>query len=245
MVPCECGKQFNDLTDWKSHSYVTGHCCIYKCRKLSSAASIRGFALKSGTSTFITHRYSDRNVTAPSKTLSNERHYPPPYDVWKGLAYSNLDPTESCYPLLGTWNAPAASILHPPKGWPQLPDASQVPTPFTMHPAGVCSPFPDAVWKIPESTRQPNLAYQSPDGTIWPTPVPLTKFQTAAHYHSLNSRPALILMAIPHSVVTPCTKSAASPTPMPRQMPPSRDSSSRPTTSSAPGTPEAPTAEFL
>ena len=175
MIPCECGKPFGDLTDWKAHSTTTGHCCIYKCRKLSSAASISGFVFETGTSsTFGTH------------------HTP--------------------YPLLSNAYFP----------WP---NTQQDLVSFTTHPIEDCSLLPKGIWKVPaSSTRQPNLTYQSPDGTTWPAPIPLTKSQTAAYHQSLNSRPAPILTAISHPMVASFTQFSNVPAPMPRQTPPAADS---------------------
>ncbi len=175
MVPCECGKPFGDLTDWKAHSTMTGHCCTYKCRKLSSAASISGFAFDTETSsTFRTN------------------HTP--------------------YPLLSNAYFP----------WPST---RQDPVSFTTHPIEDCSLLPNGIWKVPAfSTRQPNLAYQSPDGTVWPAPVPLTKSQTAAYYQSLNSRPAPILTSIPHPMMASSTQFSNVPAPMARHTPPAADS---------------------
>ena len=210
MVPCERGKPFDDLTDWKAHSTTTGHCCIYECRKPSSAASIPDFAFETATSsTFMTSRTPAWNAPATSKVFRSEGYHPLSYEPWKGLVSSRLDPTESrdpSPPLLGTVNAPAVS---------------------TMHSLKCCSPLPDALLNVPaSSTRQPNLA------TIWPPPVPLTKSQTAAYYQSLNSQPAWVPTTIPHSVMASSTKSAFTPAPVPRHVPPAGYSDPRSTTSS-------------
>ena len=66
MAPCECGEQFRDLTDWKAHSTRTGYCCIYKCRRLASAASIPGFAFGTATSATFGNYPSPWNALAPS-----------------------------------------------------------------------------------------------------------------------------------------------------------------------------------
>ena len=128
MVPCECGKQFDDLTDWKAHSTMSGHCCIYKCRRPASAASIPGFAFDIATSsTFKTSHTAAWNASETSKKISSELCHPVPYDVWKDQVSSKVDPTKS-YPLLGTWNTPAASTLHPSRIDSPLPDTWQGPS---------------------------------------------------------------------------------------------------------------------
>ena len=211
MVPCECGKPFGDLTDWKAHSTTTGHCCTYKCRKLSSATSISGFAFKNHTPA--------RNLwngPATFEDFRSEGYHPPSHDAWKGLVSPSLDP------LLDTWNI---STLHSPNSYFPLRSTWQDPDSFTTHPIEGSSLLPNAIWKVPtSSTRQPNLACRSSDGTIWPAPVPLTNSQTAPYYQSLNSRPAPILTAIPHPVVASSTQFSNVPAPMPRQTPPAADS---------------------
>lgn len=140
MVPCECGKPFDELTKWRMHSTMTGHCCIYKCRKSTSAASIPSFAFETATSSIsVTDHTPAWNAPALSGILSRE-DYNLPYNAWAPAAsrfhpgqkyylFYNphmapllSNPTKSCYPMLGFWNAPVASTLRPPKACSPLPD---------------------------------------------------------------------------------------------------------------------------
>ena len=110
--------------------------------------------------------------------------------------------------------------LYPSPADSPLPYAWQGPIPFGDNPPQYCSPLPSTVWKVPvSSTRQTDLTYKSPDGTTWPALVPLTALATAAYYQSLNSRPALKMTPVPHSVVAPSTNSATTHAQVPHQVP--------------------------
>lgn len=149
MVPCECGQPFDDLTDWKAHSTATGNCCIYRCQKPNSAASSPGFAFETPTSsTIVTSRASAWKAPTASEGFLNEGYY---YnlsdDAWKGLVTSNMD---SCYPLLGAWNAPAVSTLHSPNSVQSHPQIilqkiahrSIMPFPKSQYPLQGCRTSP-------------------------------------------------------------------------------------------------------
>lgn len=232
MVPCECGQPFDDLTDWKAHSTATGNCCIHRCRKPYSAASSPGFAFETPTSsTIVTSRASAWKAPTASKGFLNEGYY---YnlsdDAWKG---GNFEHGSYRKLLPVAWRLERPSSLH-------TVFSKQCPISSTNYPTKDCSPFHNAVPKVPiPSTRLPNFAYQTPDGKIWPAPVTPTESQAKAFYLSLNSPPVLVPTAIP--VVTSSIQPATTPAPMPRQMAAAEDPNARPITSSAlkPSTPAA------
>ena len=242
MAPCECGKQFKDLTDWKAHSTRTGHCCIYKCRRPASAASTPGFAFETATSSaFKTENSPGWNAPAPFEMFPSERYHPLSYDAWKDLESSTPNLTGS-YPSLSTWNTPAAPTLYPLNADFPLPSYWQGPVPSEFPPQ-YCFPLPSNVWQVPaSSTRQADLTYKSPDGTTWPAPVHPTKLATAAYYQSLNSRPALEPRTVSHPAVASSINSATNHSLMPRQAPSAAASGPQSTISSAPKTPKTPTA---
>ena len=109
MVPCECGVPFDDLTDWKTHSTATGHCCIYKCRKPASAYITPGISFDRLESLILPRNYNESWNAHPTFQVSpSEDFHPPPYHNWRNL--------QSRYELPHTRD-PAAPVLQlPPKG---------------------------------------------------------------------------------------------------------------------------------
>ena len=242
MAPCECGKQFKDLPEWKAHSIITGHCCIYRCKRQAPAVSVPGFAFENAiSSAFRTENSRAWNALATFEMFPSEVYHPLSYDAWKDPVSSTPYSTGS-YPSPSTWNTPAASTLDPSTPDSPLHYTWQGPIPFGSPPQ-YCFPLPNNIWKVAaSSTRQVDLTYKSPDGTTWTTPVSLTKPATAAYYHSLYSRPDLEPRTLPHYVVAPSNNSATTHALMPRQAPSAAPSGPPSTISSAPKASKTPTA---
>lgn len=175
MAPCECGDQFRDLTEWKEHSLFTGHCCIYKCRKVASAASIPGLASEIATSSaFIDYHSSPWNAlppsdyqslnsppasfeTATSSALPFMGYYP---SLWNALPPSDYQSLNSppaleleTYPFAPSFTASATTTaLNPSQAPPAAP--SEPPSATSFAPTG--SKLPTAATPPAHKTMTPN-----------------------------------------------------------------------------------------
>ena len=125
MVPCECGVPFDDLTDWKTHSTATGHCCMYKCRKPASS-STHPSLLSEGKNTPtapMNHHLESWNACPTCQVSQCENGHSP--SLYNRRSPVSSHPAHGRYELPNARDPAATRLQHPLKGHPPLHDTWQ------------------------------------------------------------------------------------------------------------------------